>query len=684
MYRIGIDVGGTFTDFTLLHEGTGGIGFHKVPSTPRDPAAAIREGMAEILRLNHIPANKVSHVGHGTTVATNIVIERRGSLTGLLTTRGFRDVLEIGRQTRPNLYDYRVQRPTPLVPRELRLEIDERCMADGTILKELDEDEVRHAAETLREAGVASVAICFLHAYRNPDHERRAAEIVRDVMPEAYVSCSCEVLPEFREYERLSTTILNAYVGPRMETYLRRFVSDVGDLGVEASPYIVHSNGGLMSPATASLYPVRSCLSGPAAGVIGASLVSVAAGFANIITFDAGGTSTDVSLVWQGRPRFTSARSVADYPVKTLMVDIHVIGAGGGSIAWLDGGGALKVGPHSAGAEPGPVAYGNGGSEPTITDAHVTLGHLDPVSLLDGKVKVDAKAARKAIADGVAEPLGLGIEEAAHGITKIANANIARAIRSISVERGFSLSQFALVAFGGAGPLHAAQVARDLGVPTVLIPREPGTMCARGILLSDISLDFVRSDFIAVSEATWPRVKTLFDDMGEQAQEWLSNEGVLPELRSHRCVIEARYQGQNHEIAVIIPSADLDLETFTRMFADAHRAEYRYDIEDRQIELVACRLQAIGTVPKAPLAAQERTGNIEESRKGWREVHFEDVDSWTSVPVYRRETLPSGQRIEGPAIIEEMSSTTVLLPKQSATIDLQGNIIINVFAGAVQ
>ncbi|KAG0776771.1 hypothetical protein G6F22_012339 [Rhizopus arrhizus] len=476
MYRIGIDVGGTFTDFTMIDEDAGVVHFHKVPSTPHDPSEAIATGIGQMLADHGVPPSQVSHVGHGTTVATNLIIERKGARVGLITTRGFRDVLEIGRQTRPHLYDYSVGKPPVAVPREFRIEVDERVNAAGEVLTPLDDAQVLAAARQFAAAGIEAVTICFLHAYRNPENERRAAQIVADAMPGVYISQSSDVLPEFREYERLSTTVLNAAVGPKMARYLERFLQRVRDLDIGHEPHTIHSNGGLMSIATVRQYPVRTCLSGPAAGVVGAAAVGRAIGSLNLVTFDVGGTSTDVSLVAELQPLFTSSRLVADYPVKTLMVDVHVIGAGGGSIARIDDAGALKVGPQSAGAVPGPIAYNRGGTAVTLTDAHVVLGRLNPVALLEGRMAVHAERARAALAEQVAGPLGISIEEAAYGILRIANSNMARAVRAVSTERGHDIRKFALCAFGGAGGLHAAELARDCGIGTLLIPQEPGTI----------------------------------------------------------------------------------------------------------------------------------------------------------------------------------------------------------------
>jgi N-methylhydantoinase A len=493
MIRIGIDVGGTFTDLVAADGATGVARHFKLPSTPTDPAVAIGDGVAALLESLGASGEAVAFLGHGTTVVTNLIIERRGARTALLTTGGFRDVLEIGRQTRPDLYDYTVERPAPLVPRHLRIEIPERLDADGNMLVPLDEDAVARAAEELRAAGIEAVAIGFLHAYKNDAHERRAGEIVRRMIPDAFITLSSEVLPEFREYERLSTAVINAYAGPRMAGYLGGFARRMNARAIQAPPYIFHSNGGLMSVETASRFPVRTCLSGPAAGVIGAAAIGRVAGFPDLVTFDVGGTSTDVSLVEAGQPAFTGERTVAGYPVRVPMVDIEAIGAGGGSIAALDDAGALKVGPRSAGADPGPAAYGRGGTEATVTDANLLLGRLNPEALLGGRLRVDLAAARRVLTERVAAPLGLPFEQTAQGILRIATAGMARAIRSISTERGRDLRHFALFAYGGAGPLHAGDVARELGIPRVIVPTEPGTLCARGILHSDLSFDLTQT-----------------------------------------------------------------------------------------------------------------------------------------------------------------------------------------------
>ncbi|MGV1831874.1 hydantoinase/oxoprolinase family protein [Agrobacterium vitis] len=675
MYRIGFDVGGTFTDFTAINVKTGEASHYKTSSTPHDPSEAIETGLAYFINERGFRPEDIEFVGHGTTVATNMVIERRGVPTGLITTRGCRDVLEIGRQTRPNLYDYSVVKPEPLVERWMCIEVAERFNANGDVLVALDEEAVRKAAEKMKEAGMKAVAIGFLHSYINDAHERQAAEIVRDVLPDAYVSISSDILPEFREFERFSTTVINAYVGPRMDRYLQRFVERLKTLEIASPPRTIHSNGGLMSVDTVRAYPVRTCLSGPAAGVVGAAKVAQRSGFSNIITYDVGGTSTDVSLVLDGTPAFTTSRLVADYPVRVPMLDIHVIGAGGGSIAAIDDAGALKVGPRSAGAHPGPIAYGRGGSEPTITDANLVLGRLSSDTLLSGRMKVDTAAARRAIDEQIASPLGLSVEEAALGIIRIAVASMGRAIRAVSTEKGHKLSEFALFAYGGAGPLHAGAVAREVGLSTVLVPAQPGTMCARGILLSDIGFDFVRSGVFEATEESWPSVRAQFERMQVEGQAWLDGENAAADKRSMSYVIDARYDGQNHEIQVyMLDGIDTSYQTFVESFEAAHRHEYGYDIDGRAIDIVNLRLSVSGAV--AAKADSEHQPDGSEAKVGSRQVYFDK--GWFETAIYNRSALPIGEPVEGPAIIQEMSSTTIVEPGQSVRVDATGTMIIEV------
>jgi N-methylhydantoinase A len=676
MYRLGVDVGGTFTDFTVFGEKEAKVWFFKVPSTPHDPSEAIQTGVRQIIETLKLDPKNISHLGHGTTVATNMIIERRGVPTGLLTTKGFRDALEVARQVRPNLYDYTVRKPDPLIERSNRLEVNERLDSHGAVVDPLDRAQLDKSVEALRVNGVRSVAICFMHSYLNPSHEEAAKEAVQRLMPGVFVSVSSEVLPEFREYERMSTTVLNAYVGPRMQAYLDQFLTRMRDLGIVTEPYTIHSNGGLLSARTVAQFPVRTCLSGPAAGVVGAAVVGAAAGARELVTFDVGGTSTDVSLIKDGRPLFTSNRTVADYPVKSPMIDIHVIGAGGGSIGWIDDAGALKVGPRSAGAVPGPAAYDRGGTEATLTDANVVMRRLNPTALLRGQMPISYDRAYAAIEERIARPLGLSVEAAAHGMVRIANANMSRAIRSVSTERGHDLSKFALFAFGGAGALHGAEVAQECGIGTIIVPQEPGTMCARGVLLSPLSFDFVRSEITLVTDDSWRRIRDSFEDIGRRGTAWLDGEQVAPEHRTFRYFIDARYRGQNHEVVVPMPAISSGPESFLENFKTAHAQEYGYIIPERPVEIVNCRLQAVGEVPRAPLQAPAGGGTIADARIDQRDVYFGEREGFISTAVYNRDALPAGATLRGPAIIEEMSSTTLILPNQTAELDTTGNIVV--------
>ncbi len=677
MYRIGVDVGGTFTDFTIASAATNENLYFKVPSTPADPSIAIIDGIRQILDVFAIAPASISYIGHGTTVATNMIIEGRGAPTALLTTSGFRDVLAIGRQTRPALYDMSILKPAPLVDRHRRREVDERLDAKGQVIRPLDPAALEAVLDELAATGVTSIAVCFLHSYRNAAHEEAAGRVIEARLPGTYVTLSARVLPEFREYERTSTTVLNAYVGPRMSEYFDNLSRRIAELGIGVEPLTIHSNGGLLSIATAKRLPVTTCLSGPAAGVIGAAVVGAAAGAPDLVTFDVGGTSTDVSLITGGRAKFTSSRMVAGHPVKLPMIDIHVIGAGGGSIAALDEAGALKVGPRSAGAVPGPVAYGLGGVQPTLTDANMCLNRLNPLALLDGRMPVDRAAAVAAIEAGIARPLGISVEEAAYGIIQVAAANMSRAIRAVTTEQGHDVADLTLFAFGGAGPLHAADVARECGIARILVPQEPGTMCARGALLSDVSLDFVRTQLNPATPENWTRACAALRAMREEGDRWLAAEKVPPPLRRFNLAIDAHYDGQNHEIRVALDDArDEGLEEFLEGFARAHEAGYGYAIPGQGVAIVSCRLQAVGLVPKHVEPTHRGGESLDGAEVDRRDVYFGPEDGWRRTRVFRRAGLPVGLPIPGPAIIDEMSATTIILADQTAVVDPFGNIVI--------
>jgi len=676
-WKIGVDVGGTFTDFTLLNENTGELKFHKVPSTPEDPSQAIDRGLSELTKFYDVSAFEIEYFGHGTTVALNMLLERRAPTIGLLTTKGFRDVIEIGRQTRPHLYDYTLKRAPSLARRVDRKEITERITADGSILTPIDMEEVELAVKQLRARSIKAVAICFLHAYLNPDHEILAGEVVRRLMPNAFLSLSCEVLPEFREYERASTTVVNAYVGPKMQDYLVRLEENLTRNNVITSPHIMHSNGGMLTVKTAAKLPVRTCLSGPAAGVVGAATIASSAGYNNILAFDVGGTSTDVSLVLDGQPLFTSERTVAGYPVKSPAIDVAAIGAGGGSIAWIDGGGALKVGPHSAGAYPGPVAYGLGGEHVTLTDANLILGRLNPSTLLADNIALDFEKAYVKMESQISNPLDLSVEAAATGIIKIASSGIARAIRGVASAKGNSPSEFSLFAYGGAGPLCAADVNEEVGCPRIIIPPAPGTLCARGILLSDLSFDFVRSLLVIAEEDGWEAVMNNLEVLKEQANKLFINDEVIPSARSFKYYLEARYKGQSYELRIPLPGQikSNSLVEFIAAFHAEHKKEFGYELVERSIEIVNCRVEAVGKTSK-PISEKATQNKTEPEVKETREVYFGSAFGWKETPVYERAGISHRAKVLGPAVIEEMSSTTILPPNYEATVDNRANLIL--------
>ncbi|WP_417280810.1 hydantoinase/oxoprolinase family protein [Celeribacter sp.] len=675
MYRIGVDVGGTFTDFVMENTDDLSVAFYKVPSTPDDPSRAIACGIGEMLERNGVDPRKVGYVGHGTTVATNMVIEGRGVPTGFLTTEGFRDVLAIGRQTRPSLYDWSVRKTEPLVERFRRVEVGERLDKNGEIIRKLDVEAVEKLVVTLRDSGAEAIAVGFLHSYRNPTHEKAVRDIVRRVAPEMYVSISSEVVAEFREFERFSTTALNAYVGPRTQKYLHRLRQRIREAGISVEPLTFHSNGGLLPVQTVEELPVLTCLSGPAAGVIGAARIGARIGESEIITFDVGGTSTDVSLITGGKPQFTSSRQVSGHPVRMPMVDIHVIGAGGGSIAKIDDAGALTVGPVSAGATPGPISYLRGGKEVTLTDANIVLGRLNPVALLEGRMKVDRSLAEAAIRDQIAGPLGLTVEDAAMGIIKIATVNMSRAIRSVSTEHGHDLSGFSLYAFGGAGALHAAEVAQECGLPKIVVPQEPGTLCARGVLLSDLSRDFVRTVLKVADSQSWDTIVSMAEEMRKEGAEWLEEEAMTGSRQDLQVSLDARYHGQSHAISIPVPSfGDNAIDAFTADFHAAHEDQFGYGLPDHKVEVVNLRLKAICFVEKGGANSAEPGTSLADARLETRNVYFED--GWHETTVYRRTRLPHETQISGPVIIEEMSGTTVILPAQTGRLDALGNIHI--------
>ncbi len=580
-WRVGVDSGGTFTDVCLFDDTTGRIEVWKVSSTPDDPSQGIASGVTEgLARVGEAP-NAVAWFGHGTTVATNALIQHRGARTGLITTDGFRDLLEIGRQKRPDLYDLMIDKPVPLVSRDLRLEVPERLRHDGSVELALDEAAFRDAVRQLRAAGVQAVAVCFLYGFINTAHEAIASRILHEEFPEAFISISHDVAPEFREFERLSTTVINAYLGPVMRGYIQRLDERLRTLGVHATPHLTQSNGGVISFEQAERLPVRTVLSGPSTGVIGAREVGRLAGYPDLITFDMGGTSTDVALLSGGECRLTAEAVVHGYPIKAPMLDIYTVGAGGGSIAYIDGG-LLKVGPRSAGAHPGPVCYGLGGTVPTVTDANVLLGLLNPRHLLGGRMAIRHDLARDSIA-ALAGVLGLDPMATAVGILSVVTANMVRAIRVISVQRGYDPRDYTMIAFGGAGPLHAARLARELEIGRVLVPRNPGILCAMGLLLTDLRADFGVTRLRTLEQPALPDMAEAFQSLEVRAWSWFEQEGIEPGNRRTSRTVDMRYTGQNYELSVQLPDGPIghhSIHALAADFATTHRRLYGSAADD--------------------------------------------------------------------------------------------------------
>lgn len=678
-WRVGVDSGGTFTDVCLFEDGSGAIEVWKVSSTPDDPSHGIAAGVEEgVARVGATVAD-VGYFGHGTTVGTNALIQHKGVRTGLITTGGFRDLLEIGRQKRPDLYDLQADKAPVLVARDLRLEVPERVRHDGTVETALDEEAMRAAVRTLRAAGVEAVAVCFLYGFVRPQHEETARRIIAEEFPDAFACTGHEVAPEFREYERLSTAVVNAYLGPVMRTYINRLAERLADLGLRATPNLTQSNGGVIGFEQATKLPVRTILSGPSTGVVAAQAVGRLAGFPDLITFDMGGTSTDVALLQGGVCRLASEATVHGYPIKAPMLDIHTVGAGGGSIAYVDSGGLLKVGPRSAGAFPGPACYGKGSAEAAVTDANVVLQTLNPTHLLGGRMAVRQDLARAAIGR-LAEQLGMGVMETAQGIISVVTANMARAIRVVSVQRGHDPRDYTLAAFGGAGPLHAARLARELEISRILVPRNPGILCAMGLLLTDLRADFAATRLMTLAAAALPDMEAAFTELQAQADAWFDGEGIAPGARQITRTVDMRYAGQNYELAVAVPdgpAAAATLDALAAGFAGAHRRIYGFVAEDEAVQLVTFRVEAAGVVRKATFQPQADAGpDASAAVIGTRRVWLPEAGGFVPCPIYDRELLRAGNRIAGPAIVEQMDTTTVVLPTMVARVEPYLNLIL--------
>lgn len=674
---IGVDVGGTFTDFSARQLSTGLSVLHKRPSTPHDPSEAILSGLQELQQKAGIEGGDITRFAHGTTVATNALLQRKGPKTGLVTTRGFRDLLEIGRQVRPAIYDLQTDAAPPLVEREYRLEIAERVGPDGEAITELTDAGIDAlVAELATLEGLESLAVCLIFSFLNPAHEERIAAALRKVRPDLSVSISSEVHPEFREYERFSTTVINAFLQPEVGRYMERLSAAIEKVAPNAALGIFQSAGGLMTIEQASRFPVRTALSGPAAGAVGAAAAAEMSGIEDIITLDIGGTSTDVALIQGGRVGTSNLRDIAGFRIRLPTVDIHTVGAGGGSIAHLGADGLLKVGPMSAGAVPGPACYARGGDKPTVSDANVVLGRL-PARLANG-FPIDSDLARAAVGQ-IAAPLDLPLEKAAHGIVSIAASNMARAIRAVSIEKGQDPRDFTLMCFGGAGGLHAADVADILAMRRILIPRAPGILCAEGLIVADLQENYVTTcrspldgDLSVISDA--------ISRLSDQAEDWLSAPGDDTGItsRNQTVILDLRYIGQNYELPVEIGTgrhaADLPpIDVLKQAFFRQHETAYGHFDPDAPVEVVNVRIRATMELTKQVVDAARPGGEVRPAAT--EQIWFEQT-GFVPTPVYAREGLAEGSRIAGPALITQFDTTTLVPPGWMLRVDEAMNMIM--------
>ncbi len=682
-WRVGVDIGGTFTDVVATEVETGDTRHLKVASSRQDPASAVLAGIEALWNEENIAVGDLRLLLHGSTLATNAIIERKLARTALVTTAGFRDVLEIARTWRTDLYDPFFEQPAPLIDRDLRFEVDERVAADGTVLTELTQESIDEMIDVLRTTGVESVAVALLHSYRAPEHEERLAAALR-ATGAWHVCASSELMREIREYERTATTVLNAALMPLIDTYLDKLTSSLAQVGADVSLFISQSNGGTQTPQLARERPVSLALSGPVAGVVAEVELGRQLGITELIGLDMGGTSTDVSLITGGAPRFTTQLSVGDLPVRLPSVHINAIGAGGGSIARIDAGGALRVGPESAGSDPGPVAYGKGGTRPTVTDCQLVLGRLSPDVALAGRLTLDHDAAVGAVREEVGRPLGLDVAEAAAGVIEVANAAMEGAVRVTLRDRGDDPRDFALVAFGGAGPLHAVELARSLAIDTVVVPRHPGTLCAYGLLNADVRLDFSSSELHRSDEdGLLEAAERIFDRLRLQAWSRLAGDPNL-DLEDMRTegVCEVRYLGQAYEVAVAI---DLDhineptLRDVVVAFHELHHKAFAFSDPDQPVEFVTFRVIAIvpiSTTAPTTTPAGGASGTTAEPI-GERDV-FELGAGFKPTPVWERDSLPIDFQIHGPAIIQQRDTTTWLPSYAHATVHRSGNILVTI------
>jgi N-methylhydantoinase A len=675
MYRIGIDVGGTFTDVILVQEATGGVHVAKVLNEPGRRAATVVKGIQRVMGLAGVQSQDVQFIGHGTTIATNAVIERKGAKTALVANKGFRDSLEIGRFARSAELIYAVQRdkPAPLVPRQLRFGADCRIDASGAIVRELTDAEVERVVEEVRACGAEAVAISLLFSFLQPRHEQRLRDRLREALPQVDTLASSDIQPEFREYPRTSTTVFAAYVSPVMRKYLETLMAGMRGAGITSPLFIFQSNGGVARPELVIRNPVTTLLSGPAGAVVGAARLSATGGYPRLITMDMGGTSLDVCLLRDGVAEATTAREIDSYPIVTPMLDVHTVGAGGGSIVRLDEVGRIKVGPDSAAADPGPACYGLGGGEVTLTDVNVVLGYVDPDNFAGGEVKLYPEKAREVIQQRIAGPLKVDVVAAAAGIFKVAASQMAEAIRFVSVQRGVDPREYDLCVFGGGGPIHAFSIADELGMRRIVVPNNPGLFSASGIAVADFTHDYSVSILKPAAGIDLARLEKEYEALRQRAEADFDTEGVPRERRRYQKSADMRYVGQTSEINIRVedPGAKFDLGAHLAEFHRQHEVVYTYAVPEEPVEIVNIRLHAIGLVDKP----KQRSAQMNSTGKptGRRELWFNDK---VTAEVYDRKTLSVGTMIRGPAVIQELSSATIVPPGARATVDPQENILL--------
>ncbi len=693
MKRIGVDVGGTFTDLIYVDDEAGVIRVYKLPTTPDDPSQGTIQGLKELAAEAGAEPSSLDQVFHGTTIATNIVIEHTGARVGMLTTEGYRDILHIARHKKPlNFSNYQdlPWQAYPVVRRRYRLTVPERVTGDGAVLVPLDEERAREQVRALKEAGVEAVCVCFLFSFLNPAHERRVAEIVREEFPEAFLSVSSEVLPQYREYERFSTVGLNAYVGPKVASYVARLGEELEALGVRSGLHLMTSASGVATSEAAIRRPVNLLMSGPVAGVVGGIWAGKQAGYDNVITLDVGGTSADIGLAQEGRLRMKHLldTKVGPYQAMIPMVDVDTIGAGGGSIAYVDAGGIYRVGPRSAGAVPGPAAYGRGGTQATATDALVNLGWLLPEAFLGGGMSLDADKARAAFADGPAAALGMSVEEASMGAVQILAHSMVQSIEENSVRKGCDPRDFALVAEGGAGPVFAVPIALEVGTPNVVVPLHPGIAAAMGLVATDMVYEYGATTYQRLSKLDAASLQTRFEELEAQAAAQFADDGIEADRIVIQRIAEARYLGQGYELRVDVGSGAIDeawVERLRADFHDIHEREYSRRFEESDIEVPNIRVRGIGLMPELSTPeVQAGDASADHALRHEGEAWFLVEGSLEQVPTryYDREALEAGNRLVGPAIVNQYDSTTVIPPGVEAHVDRYGNIVIEVGVSA--